>query len=449
MNRGDGTLKRILAVGAPLLISQMSQYLMTLADTAMVGRLGAVSLAAISIGSTTTWLLFVFVWPVSVGVQAVVSRRFGRNESRPDDTQALAPVLGAGVVYTFFASLLALSLSLAAAPVFQAILSEPAVARGAVSYLRIIRWCVPLIGLGGSIQGFMNSMRRTRMVMAITVGSNALNIFLNWVLIFGRLGAPAMGLEGAALSTLISQVVQAVTLWLMFALAPSLSKYRKERLKPEKGLVKRVTLLSLPIAIQNGVAIFIILSFDTMVENLGTVYLAVTQIVFSFFRINKTVVGGFARGAGILAGNSLGAGDQENARRVTLIQQGIGIVIGIMVMLTVLLIPEKLVRIFSDDPEVLQLGIKALRFFAAFYFVEISAFSLEIIFQSVGWSKFVLFSEFTTNILFLFGASLLLVTFTDWGIWGAWTGFAMYQVGHALILGTGWLSGRWLKVSVE
>lgn len=294
----------------------------------------------------------------------------------------------------------------------------------------------------------MNSMRRTRAVMLVTVGSNLCNIFLNWVLIFGRLGFPAMGLAGAGLATLISQVIQTAILWLMFALAPSLAKYRRERLKPEEGLVKRVTLLSLPIAIQNGVAVFIILSFDTMVENLGTIYLAVTQIVFSFYRINKTIVGGFARGAGILAGNLLGAGDVENARRVTLVQLGIGIFIGIIVMLTVLLIPESLIRIFSDDPEVLLLGVGALQFFAAFYLVEISAFSLEIIFQSVGWSKFVLFSEFTTNILFILTASLLLVSFTNMGIRGAWTGFALYQVGHALILGGGWLSGRWLKSGV-
>lgn len=107
-----------------------------------------------------------------------------------------------------------------------------------------------------------------------------------------------MGLAGAGLATLISQAIQAAVLWTMFAMAPSLSQYRNERLKPEECLVKRVTLLSLPIAIQNGMAVFIILSFDTMVENLKTVYLAVTQIVFSFYRKNKTIVGGFARGAG-------------------------------------------------------------------------------------------------------------------------------------------------------
>lgn len=82
---------------------------------------------------------------------------------------------------------------MAVAPVFGVILSEPAVAEGAMDYLRIIRWSVPFIGLGGSIQGFMNSMRRTRAVMVVTVASNALNIFLNWVLIFGGLGAPCNG----------------------------------------------------------------------------------------------------------------------------------------------------------------------------------------------------------------------------------------------------------------
>jgi putative MATE family efflux protein len=338
---------------------------------------------------------------------------------------------------------------LAAGGVFRKVLAQPGVAEGAIDYIRYIRWSVVFIGIGGSIQGVMNAMRRTRAVMVITVAANVLNVFLNWMFIFGRLGAPAMGLAGAGLATLVSQFFQASALVFLMIFSPSLAPYRKESLKPEKGLTRRVASMSLPIAVQNGLALLIFLAFDTVVENLGTIYLAVTQVVFSFYRINKTLVGGFARGAGIIAGNALGADDAEGARRVTAAQQKLGLGIGLAVMVLVLSVPGSLVRIFTSDADVIELGSRALRFFAVFFLVEISAFSLEIIFQSVGWARFVLFSEFSTNIVFILGATLLLVRFTDWGIWAAWTGFALYQVGHALILSAGWLSGRWLKTGVD
>ena len=451
-------LKRIFKVGSPLLISSMSQYLMTLADTAMVGRLGADALAGISIGSTSTWVLFVFVWPVSIGVQAVAGRRFGRNEavqngrlSGRDDTGLipLRPVLGAGLVYALVASLMSLLLSTQAGPVYHLALQDESVGRAALSYLAFTRWAVPFVGLGMVVQGFLNSMRRTRGVMLISVASNVLNIALNWIFIFGLLGMPAMGIAGAGLATLCSQMVQAAALWILLARQSRDTEMGSGSLRPDGMLVRRVAKLSMPVALQNGVALLIMLFYSTRVENAGTLYLAITQIVFSFFRINKTVVGGFARGAGILASNALGASDEDEARLIIRVQQVLGVFIGLLVMIIVLSIPGALIRIFTDDPQVVTTGIRVMRFFAGFYFVEISAFSLEIIFQAVGWSRYVLFSEFTSNVVFILGGTVLLMSFTSMGVWGAWTGFALYQLAHAGILAGGWFSGRWLGVRVE
>ncbi|MDT8299590.1 MAG: MATE family efflux transporter, partial [Spirochaetaceae bacterium] len=265
----------------------------------------------------------------------------------------------------------------------------------------------------------------------------------------GMFGAPSLGIAGAGLATLLSLAVQTTALWVMFSYRPALKTYRKQSFRPEAGTIRRLSAISLPIAFQNGLALFIFLAFDTLVENLGASYLAVTQIIFSFYRINKTVVGGFARGAGILAGNALGAGETEDARRAVRVQQVLGLFIGLCVMTLVLAVPESLVRIFTNDMELVNLGARALRFFAGFFLIEISAFSLEIIFQSVGWSRYVLFSEFSANVVFILGASLLLVRVFDMGIWGAWIGFGLYQAGHAVILILGWLSGRWISVRVE
>ncbi|MCG8453424.1 MAG: MATE family efflux transporter [Spirochaetales bacterium] len=442
-------IPRIFAVGLPLLISQMSQYLMSLADTAMVGRLGQTELAGMSIGATTSWLLFTFLWPVSVGVQAVAARRVGRNESGKESPLPLTPVLGAGLLVALSIFSIALAFSTTLKPLFARILSDQSVASEALSYVQYTRWAALFVGLGAGVQGIMNSLRKTRGIMVVSVTCNLLNILFNWILIFGKFGFPRMGLAGAGLSTMISLAIQVMGFWGLWFFRPSMKPYRLESLKPNFQLVKRILVLCLPVILQNGAAIFIMLVFNTMVENLGVLYLAVTQIIFTLFRINKTVVGGFARGAGILVGNALGAHDEDSAKKLVWSQQAIGLIIGLVVITLVLSIPGALVRIFTADPDVVELGKQALRFMAPFFFIEICAFSLELIFISAGWTRYVLMSELSTNLLFVLGLSFLLVFFTNLGIWGAWIGFAVYQIGHASILFGGWASGRWLRVRVE
>jgi Na+-driven multidrug efflux pump len=148
-------------------------------------------------------------------------------------------------------------------------------------------------------------------------------------------------------------------------------------------------------------------------------------------------------------GNCLGAGDQEEARRTILVNEALAAVIGAAVMLTVLMVPELIVRLFSSDPQTIALGSRALRFFAPFYFIEILGYSFEIIFTGNGWGRFVLASEFGTNIIFILGSTLVLTVLLPFGIRAAWLSFGLYQVFHALILLAGFLSQRWQRIEVD
>jgi Na+-driven multidrug efflux pump len=76
-------------------------------------------------------------------------------------------------------------------------------------------------------------------------------------------------------------------------------------------------------------------------------------------------------------------------------------------------------------------------------------FSFEMIFTANGWGRFVLFSEFSTNMVFILGVTFLLIRVLGFGIYAAWTGFALYQAGHAIILTIGYLSKRWIHIEVE
>lgn len=450
------SIRKIVRLGFPLLAGNLSHYLLHAADAAMVGHLGSGPLAAVAVGGMFAGVLFVLVWPVSAGTQALASRRFGRQEacSHEGDRERLVAetgeVLDHAQVVSLLAGLLALAVSFASPFFLRLIIADEVLVTGALSYLLILRWGLPAVGLAMALRGFLGGINRTGVLMRATLGANGLNVLLNYLLIYGKLGFPALGLRGAALGTLISDVFALLYLAAAAYNQGIFRTYRTCRFRGlQRPLLRQITLASLPIAVQNSIALLIMLLFEAMVSRIGTVYLAVTHIVLSFFRINKTIVGGFAQGTAILVGNALGAGQKQEAKKTMQACELIGALIAGTILLAVLLVPGLLVRIFTSDAEVLAAGVPALRFFAVFFFIEVLGYSFEIVFTSNGWGSYVLFSEFLTNVLFILGSTFLLTRLLGLGIYAAWLSFALYQVFHALILLRGYLSGRWLEVRLD
>lgn len=444
---------RILKLGSPLLAGNLAAYLMKAVDLAMLGRLGTDTLAAAGIATLATGVLYTFIWPVSLGVQALASRRYGRQiagGNTPELQRETAWVLSNGAIAGWLTASMALLVSTMIGPVLRLLLADEHLAALAMEYVRVLRWSMVIMSLGMAHRGFMSAVNRTGIVMGATILGNGLNVLLNYTFIFGNFGAPALGIKGAAIGTLLAETA----LTLLFVLYGQLSG----EMRPYKLLrfahLRRATILDIlrvmvPPAVQNAAALSIFLTYQTLIGRLGTGYLAVTSLLFTMFRINKTVVGGFAQGASILVGNSLGAGEKEQSRRVFLAQEAIALVIGTAIAVTLLSVPRLVLGLFSLESNLLPLGIQALRFFTLFFFIEVLGYSFEIIFSHNGWGKLVLFSEFTTNIVFILGLTILSVWVLELGIFGAWSGFALYQVAHAAILLAGFLSGRWMDVEVE
>lgn len=447
------TMLRIIKLGSPLLAGNLAAYLMKAVDLAMLGRLGTETLAAAGIATLATGVLYTFIWPVSLGVQALASRRYGRQSSgnnAPELRRETAWVLSNGAIAGWLSAAIALLLSTAVRPVLHLLLADERLTTLAMEYVQILRWSMPIMSLGMAHRGFMSAVNRTGIVMGATILGNALNVVLNFTFIFGNFGAPALGIKGAAIGTLLAEAA----LTLLFVLYGKLSR----KMRPYKLLrfahVRRSTIadiirVMIPPAVQNAGALSIFLTYQTLIGRLGTGYLAVTSLLFTMFRINKTLVGGFAQGASILVGNNLGAGEKEQSRRVFLAQETIALLIGVAIAVTLLSIPQFVLGLFSLEAQLLPLGIQALRFFTLFFFIEVLGYSFEIIFSHNGWGKLVLLSEFTTNIVFILGLTILAVWVLEWGIFGAWSGFALYQVAHSAILAAGFFSGRWKDVEVE
>ncbi len=443
-------VKDIVRIGTPLLAGNLSHYLHHVTDSAMVGRLGTAELGAMGIATLFSGIGFTFLWPVTTGVQALTSRRYGRELAGSGSPEATAAVLANGLTVAILTALASSLFFLTAPFILPLLIGSDDLFSNAMLYINTVRYSVLFLALQMAITGFLSGIKQTGAIMKATLFGNLLNILLNYLLIFGKFGFPEMGIRGAALGTVITEVV--LVLYLLLVL------YRKKMVSRGKIIGEKVihlplmgfiTKAFLPPMIQNIIALAVFLSYQSLVNIQGTVYLAVTHIAFAMFRINKTIVGGFARGSAILVGNELGGEDPERARQVIMGCEFLAALIGVVLLLTVMLFPGAIVSLFSTDASTIALGIKALRFFAPFYFIEIMGYSFEIIFSSNGWGRYVLFSEFTTNLLFILGMTALLTLVFHFGIFAAWLSFGLYQVFHALILAAGFISGRWKKVQVD
>lgn len=447
------TMRDVILLGTPLLFGQITHYLHQIADSAMLGHFGrgSLELAAIGIAGLATWVLLTFLWPLSNGVQALASRRFGRQ--RPDsaeDRQVTGQVLDNGVVAACGAVVLATAVSFLARPVLSTLLNSQEILELAMQYIRIMRFSLIPMGLFVVAQGFLGAVNRTRPVMYAGILSNVLNIALNWVFIFGNLGFPAMGIRGAALGTLCSSVVSAAYLLGVLVYQGYRQDYRLFTFRElSRKLQRDIVRIALPPGIQNAVALSVFLAYQTLIESYAPIYLAATHSIFAYFRLNKTIIGGFARSASILAGNALGRGDRQSAQAAITASGFVGMLVALVVAALTVTFRASIAALFTNDPATQVILSRGLLFFTGFYFVEALGYAFEMVFVANGYGNYVLFSEFSTNLVFIIGATLVArALFPDTVQW-AWFSFGLYQIVHAGFMIAGWMRGSWLHLRLD
>jgi MATE family multidrug resistance protein len=448
----------VLGIGAPLLAGLVSEYFVYLADSAMVGWLGTEYLAAIGIATIFAEILWVIVYPFAPGTQAITSRRFGRQALVPvrgrrnvdNLSKSTATVLPNAIAVSIMAGFFAVVLATFSREILLLILEDRHLALLADSYIRVLKWVMPLGGVFYAFYGFLAAINLTRPIMVASVGLNLLNVIFNYGLIFGHFGLPALGIRGAAVATVAAEALGTSYLAAYFAFSKKTEMYRSFRWRNlQWNLMKDISNRALPILLQLVLGLSIYLYYESLIADFGTVYLAVTHIILTTFLLKRTLVGGFAEGGSILVGNYLGRGEKKEARSYAYAAVYIAVVFGILLCLLIVLFPESIVKIFNRESETVAIGAGALKFFAFFFFVDIMGFPFEIIFTHNGWGGYVLFAESSSNISLILGLTLLLTRVFGMGVYAAWFSLALYMVSYACFLSAGFFSNRWLTTKVE
>lgn len=344
-------LAELVNLAFPIAVVQFGIMAMGALDTVMVGRVSATDLAAVAIGNLYFFGVAVFGFGVLYALDPVVSQAVGAS-----DSVGVARGVQRGGVMALGLTVLAMALLVPAGPFLSFARQPPDVVPVAAAYARgLIGGVFPLyafIVLRQSLQ----AMSRVRAILLTVIAANVLNLFLNWILIFGNLGSPPLGAIGSAWGTSISRWFMLFALMALgwTVLGPSLRPLRRDAWAPRPLL--RVLQIGSPIGAQQVLEFGVFGAAGLLMGWLGTIPVASHQVALQLAALTFMIPVGVAQATSVVVGHAVGRGDPAGARRAV----GAGLLtgVGFMTVTAVLFLtfPEPLSRLFSTDQRVVALA---------------------------------------------------------------------------------------------
>ncbi len=423
----------------------ISQTLMNLVDTAMVGRLGASALAATGLGGILSWMVMGSFGAVHVGTQAVAARRYG--EGRPWEAgRALDNALVLSLVIGSVGSFLIAPLMSQTLPLFT---NDPAVivqGKGYV-YLRLLGVLPFMIIMAH--RGFFNGIGETHQFMVIGILMNVINAGLNWVLIFGHFGLPAMGARGAALGSTIGTVIGMLAFAYVGLRHPHKNDYRYYRIaNVSTSMERRILGLTIPSGSRSLLVMLGFSIFSGIVARLGTVEMAATNVILNIVSLSYMPGFGFGIAAASLIGQKLGEGDPDTAEAFGWEAGRLGVItMGVMGCIFIGA-PGFLMKVFTEDPMVVAAGALPLRLMGFVQVFDALGMVLGGALEGAGMTKWVFFAELTVNWLFFLPFSFIAAYPLGLGLTGAWIAFGSYLALYGTVVTIKFSRGSWKTIEV-
>ena len=459
--------KEVFNLALPVIVSNLSRVLMSMVDVAMVGRLGAEALAATGMGAMLFWGALSFVLGIRTGVQTLVSRRLGQKIDKECGT-----ALHNGL---FMATLYALPISLAgwlcAKDLIPFFIQDITATRLAIDYTAIVFISLLFSAYSFVFQGFFTGVEKTKVHMNVTITSNAINVYLNAGLIYGSDGVthffadtipslfflsklwqwttfPAMGVKGAAIATLIASIWMAVHYFSFLFSSQIKDRFSVFNLSTDKTMMMRQLKLALPQGIQEAVIAVGWSVFYKIMGMIGLIELATTELLFTIMHASFMPALGVGQACATLVGKYMG--EKKIHKSEASIKESIRISVYIMgtMGMSFILIPEYYLFLFTDDPEIIRMGVFGLRMIGAVQFLDAIGFTLWFALSGAGNTLFpaVVESCLTWGIIVL--GSYVFGVVLNMGFKAPWLLFPIYMGLFAGIMVWKISKGDWKEIEV-
>jgi putative MATE family efflux protein len=384
--------RTILTLALPIIGGMASQNVLNLVDTAMVGLLGAPELAAVGMGSFANFMATAFIMGLSAGVQALAARRLGQG--------------------------------------------------------RVGETAVPLNGglLLASFRGYWNGVNLSKVYMRTLIVMHLSNIFLNWVLIFGKLGLPAFGATGAGMGSAIATYL-GVAMYIVqaFVLARGSGFLRHF---PNRQTLVSMLRLSVPTGIQQTFFATGMTVLFWIIGRIGTEELAASTVLVHLLLVAILPGIGFGMASTSLVGQALGRADVADAKRWG---WDVGVLAAVLVGLLALvglLFPSFMLGFFLHEPETLRLALLPLQIMAAAMWWDTLGLVLMNSLLGAGDNRRVMAVTVSLQWGMFLPVAFLVGPVLGWGlasVWAAQVGYRSLQTAAFVVM---WHRGRWADIVV-
>ncbi|MFZ9044641.1 MAG: MATE family efflux transporter [Cyclobacteriaceae bacterium] len=294
-------LKKHVTLATPVVVGQLGHIMVSVADTAMVGRIGVIPLAGATFAGTIYHVMLLFGIGVSYAITPLVAA------SDPKDEEKHVHYLQNAFFLNLMLGILFYLLMLVSLPLLPFMGQEKQVVAAAGPFLLIVGSSMIPLMVFQTFRQYAEGLSNTLLPMVVSIIANVLNIALNYVLIFGKWGAPEMGLNGAGYATLISRVVMAAMIWLAI-------KNVSFKVKINFQTIRRMIRLGIPSGLQYVFEVGAFAISTIMMGWIGAEAIAAHQIALNLSAISYMAATGIAAASTIRVGNQLGAQDLHNLR---------------------------------------------------------------------------------------------------------------------------------------
>ena len=439
----NSELRPLMKLAGPVILAEVGWMSMGLVDTVMVGPLGPAAIAATGMGSGVFTAIVIFGMGLMLGLDAFVSQAHGAGNERE-----CVVWLHQGVWLACCAAPIAMALTWILYGTLDHWGLHPETRRLVGPYIRVISLSALPLLVYASFRRYLQGMHVVRPIMVALVSANIINAAANWVLIYGNLGMPALGVEGSAWATVSARVYMAAFLYFAIRLKHRQrgSHHPEVDLAIDPARIRRLIALGFPAASQVALEVGVFAVATALAGRLDPVSSGAHQIALNIASLAFMVPLGLASSAAVRVGYAFGAGDRRRAARAGWTALATSCVIMTALGLVFFLWPVALLRVFSPDPRIIEIGVGLLAIAAAFQLFDGTQAVVTGALRGISETRMPMIVNVIGHWFLGLPVGYALCFRFGWGVTGLWIGLSIGLVVAALVLTVVWWKRSMLLV---
>lgn len=436
----------------PSLLELVLSQLTTFVDQIMVGRIpgemGVIGLAAVGLASNPKFTMMTAIQALNVGATAVIARSRGQqNQERANQVFRHAMLLN--VILTTILMIVGLWGAEWMVRFMGPEISETTI-QAAAQYLRIQFYGLVPLCLTFTITAALRGVGNSRTPMIYNTIANVVNVILNYILIYGKLGVPALGIAGASIATVIGQTVAFIIAAVVILRKKSyLYLSFKEKFVFDRVILSNIVQVGLPAMIEQVLMRVGIIIYARTVSSLGDLKFATHQILMNIQSFSWMLGQAFSTASTTMVGQSLGKRRQDMAviyiNRTRVLACGASVVLAAII----LVLRKGIVGLFTTDAAVITMGAEIMFLIALSLPLQGDQLVISGGLRGAGDTKFTAMAMLTTVVIVRSILAVLMVNVLGWELWGAWIAFMADALVRCVMVYVHYHGGKWKSIKLK